>query len=149
MLLALCDAKYCFSMVEVGSFGKDNDASILNQSVIGRGFAIGAFDIPEPKVVNGHKLLYVIVSDEIFALKTYLMKPFPGNDLTESRTISNYRLSRCRRTIENSFGILSAGWRIFRRPIKAKPCHVDNIVRACLCLYNYLRLTENTQYVPQ
>ena len=33
--LALCDAKYCFTIVDIGSFGKDKDANIYNQSVIG------------------------------------------------------------------------------------------------------------------
>ena len=67
--LALCDAKYCFTMVDIGSFGKDNDANIYNQSVIRKGFATGAFHIPESEIVHGHELAYVIVSDEIFALK--------------------------------------------------------------------------------
>ena len=48
----------------------------------------------------------------------------------------------------NCFGILSARWRIFRRPIKAAPETVDGIIKACLCLNNYLRLTENAQYTP-
>ena len=77
------------------------------------------------------------------------MKQYPGNALTESRRVFNYRLSRCRRVIENTFGILSARRRIFRRPINAKPCNVDNIVKYCVCLHNYLRLKENGQYGPQ
>ena len=148
VLLAMCDAKYCFTLVDVGSFGKDNDATIFNGSFIGKGFASRDFDIPQPENVDGHELPFVIIADEIFALKDYLMKPYPGNSLTQSRRIYNYRLSRCRRTIENTFGILSARWRIFRRPIKAAPCHVDNIVKACLCLHNYLRLTANARYIP-
>eukprot|EP00794_Sanderia_malayensis_P004350 gene4350-4929_t len=106
-------------------------------------------DIPQAEDVDGHELPLVIVADEIFALKNYLMKPYPGNLLSESRRIYNYRLSRCCRTIENAFGIFSARWRIFWRPIKASPSHVDNIVRTCLCLHNYLRLTANAQYVPK
>ena len=76
------------------------------------------------------------------------MKPYSGRGLSQEEEIFNYRLSRCRRTIENTFGILSARWRIFRRPIKAKPENVDHIVKACICLHNYLRLTYNAQYVP-
>ena len=68
-------------MVDIGSFVKDNDANICNKSVIGKGFATGAFHIPESEIVHGHELAYVIVSDEIFALKTYLMKQYPGNAL--------------------------------------------------------------------
>ncbi len=76
------------------------------------------------------------------------MKPYPGKGLNEEQRIFNYRLSRARRTIENSFGILAARWRVFRRPIKAKPATVDSLIKACICLHNYLRLTENARYTP-
>eukprot|EP00794_Sanderia_malayensis_P016398 gene16398-18035_t len=76
------------------------------------------------------------------------MKPFRGKHLTGSQAVFNYRLSRARRTLENCFGILAARWRIFRRPIKASPEVLDNITKACTCLHNYLRLTNNPQYLP-
>lgn len=60
----------------------------------------------------------------------------------------NYRLSRSQRTTENAFGILVARWQIFRKHIRAKPTTVDYIMKACLCLHNYLRLTDNAQYLP-
>ena len=50
--------------------------------------------------------------------------------------------------IENIFGILAARWRIFRRPIRANVTTVEKIVLACVCLHNYLRLTENACYSP-
>ena len=65
----MCDAKYCFTLVDVGSYGKDNDATIFNGSFIGKGFSSGEFDIPHPENVAGHKLPFVIVADDIFALK--------------------------------------------------------------------------------
>ena len=36
----------------------------------------------------------------------------------------------------------------FRRPIKATPEAVDLITKACICLHNYLRLTDNAYNVP-
>ena len=146
--MAICDAKYCFTLVDVGNYGKDNDAQIFGISLMGRAFLDGKMNIPHPSSTNGHTLPYVIVADEIFGLKPWLMKPYPGKGLSESEAVFNYRLSRARRTIENAFGILAARWQIFRKPIKANPTLVDSITKACLCLHNYLRLTDNAQYLP-
>lgn len=65
------------------------------------------------------------------------MKPFPGKGLTETQAVFNYRFSKARKTIENAFGILSARWRIFLKPIKAKLTLVDNIVKVFVCISIY------------
>lgn len=125
----------------------ENDVHIFNNSAMGRVFWNNELDIPSCSFIKGHELPYVIVSNEMFGLKTWLMKLYSGKGLPQEE-IFNYRLRRCRRTIENTFGILCARWRIFRRPIKAKPKSVDQIIRACICLHNYLRLTYNAHYMP-
>ena len=56
------------------------------------------------------------VGDEIFPLKTWLMKPFPGK-LTVEQSVYNYSYSKPRRVIANSFGIPRARWRIFSKPM--------------------------------
>ena len=73
-------------------------------------------NIPESEKIPGDELElpYFLVGDEIFPLQTWLMRPFSGKALiNETRKIFNYRLSRARRMIENTFGILVARWRIF------------------------------------
>jgi hypothetical protein len=49
------------------------------------------------------------MGDEAFPLKTYLLKPYPGsqNKGDNEKRILNYMLSRSRRVVENTFGILS------------------------------------------
>ena len=105
-------------------------------------------NLPSPSLHGDKDLPYVIVGDDIFPLKPWLMKPYPGKNLDQCQRIYNYRLSRARRTIENAFGILVAKWRIFRRAIRADVALVEKIVQATICLHNYLRLTENANYTP-
>jgi len=72
-----------------------------------------SIQIPSPEIVSseGPVLPYVIVADEAFALKRYLMRPCSRNEkLDQRKKIFNYRLSRARRVIESSFGILTARW---------------------------------------
>ena len=45
-------------------------------------------------------------------------------------------------------GILTAGWRIFHKPIRATVENVENYTLACLAFHNYLRLTGNAHYTP-
>lgn len=150
VLLAVCDAKYCFTLVDVGSYGRENDAAILSESAFGKLFDAGpsGLNIPSPRLVGNFRLPYVLIGDEIFPLKPWLMKPYPGRSLDEPRQVYNYRLSRARSTIENSFGILSAWWCIFRVPIHANVETVELITKAAICLHNYLQLTDNAFYMP-
>lgn len=151
VLMAICDSKYRFIYADMGSYGRDNDASILSRTELYEMFESGTMNIPPPAPIMGVDTPYFLVGDEIFALKHWLLKPYAssGGRCTEDSSIFNYRLSRARRTIENAFGIMAARWRVFRKPIRANVTTVDSIVRACVCLHNYLLTTETARYTPQ
>lgn len=148
VLMAMCDAKYKFIYVDIGHYGRDNDASIFGQSEVYRMLNNQELPLPEPGLINGKHVPHFIIGDEIFPLKTWLMKPYPHKGLTVPQQVYNYRLSRSRRTIENAFGILSARWRIFHRAIRADVTTVDLIVKAAVALHNYMLCTDNAGYVP-
>ena len=150
VLLAICDAKYCFILHDTGQFGSNNDSGVLANSGIVEIVEENKLDIPSPSAYKScayNPLPYFFVGDEIFPLKTWLMRPFPGK-LTELQRSFDYRLSRARRTIENAFGILAARWQIFHTPMRANIENAENYTLACLALHNYLRLTENALYCP-
>ena len=151
VLMAVCDASYNFTLVDIGHYGSTNDSSVLNSSDMGKAFEDGSISLPEPEHLPGCSLPhlpYYLVGDEIFALKPWLQRPYPGKNIKEDESIFNYRLSRARRVIENCFGILVARWRIFRRAIQAKVETVQKIVQATVGLHNYLRQTDSATYCP-
>lgn len=108
-------------------------------------------NVPKQAAVTGGRILpYCLVGDEAFPLKPYLLRPYPGkNGLSQKQDIYNYRLSRARRLIENTFGILASQWRIYRKPIIASPHTAKVMVQATVCLHNWLRKGDiaNNSYV--
>lgn len=152
MLLAIADANYCFTMVDIGGRGRESDGGIFKRSNLGERLHNNNLNIPPPSTVVDRILPYVFVADEAFQLTNFMLRPYPGrkNDhLPEIKTIFNYRLSRARRIIENTFGILGAKWRIFRKPINCEVQTVINIVKSTVCLHNFVKKNDNqNRYVP-
>ena len=54
----------------------------------------------------------VLLRNDAFSLKTYLMKPFQQSGLTDEKHGCNYRHYRARRTFGNLLRIISNRWRV-------------------------------------
>ena len=144
VLLAICDANYNFTFVDIGDNGCHSDAGVFSNSSFGKAMDNNQLHIPPPSQVSSTlKSPYLFVGDEAFPLKTYMLRPYPGRFLNDKKRVFNYRLSRARRTIENAFGILAARWGIYRRPIHAQPNKVEALVKATCCLHNFLKVGES------
>ncbi|XP_071571334.1 uncharacterized protein [Temnothorax nylanderi] len=156
VLIGVCDADLRFTYVSIGSAGRESDGGIFQSLEFGRCIEAETLPLPPPKVLPGTNtcLPAVFVGDAAFPLLKNLMRPYPGANLSPEKTIFNYRLSKSRRVIENTFGVMSARWRIFRRPIVASLSTVDSIVKSCVVLHNWLRDAElnvlpgQRRYVP-
>lgn len=151
ILLAVCDARYSFTLVDIGSYGSSNDSGVFSNSNMGHALEGGQMSIPSAEPIDGlpnNAVPYFLVGDEAFALKQWMLRPYSGRDLPEDLRIFNYRLSRARRVIENVFGILAARWQVFHRPIQASVETTEYMVKAAVCLHNYLRQTNNACYCP-
>jgi len=83
--LAVCDAKYYFTFVDIGAYGSTNDASVLSETLYGMAFdeAPTNLNLLCPAPVEGQNLLYLLLGDDIFPIKSWLMKPYPGKNLDE------------------------------------------------------------------
>ena len=144
LVLAMCDHNYKFIYVDIGSTGREGDCSVFKQSNLFQSLEDSSLNIPPPCVVSGSEveLPHVIIGDEAFPMRPYLMRPYPGRGrhiLPYSQKVYNYRLSRARRMIENAFGILVARWRIFRAPMNADIENCELYIKAAFVLHNYLR----------
>ncbi|XP_029667638.1 putative nuclease HARBI1 [Formica exsecta] len=78
-LLAVLDANYCFTLVDIGAKGKQSDGGIFANSMFGQRFERNEINLPQQSAVepSGLPLPYVLVADEAFALKRYMMRPYP------------------------------------------------------------------------
>ncbi|CAN8004230.1 unnamed protein product [Ixodes pacificus] len=146
VLLASCDAHYRFTYVDLCHYGGESDGGIFLRSPLRTVLTESQCGIPPPSSVGSAGAVpYLMVGDEAFPLKTFLMRPYPrrGNDPAQyqeylKRATFNYRLSRTRRLIENSFGIMANRWRILRRAFKASEEITESVVKACVTLHNFL-----------
>jgi hypothetical protein len=122
------------------------DGGIFRESVFEQRFDANQMNVPSAEKLPGTdmELPYVIVADEAFPLKSYIHRPYPGRGLSLQKQIFNYRLSRARRVIENTFDTLVARWRILRTTIKTDLSTID-VVKACVCLHNYCKIMEEKQ----
>ena len=144
VLMAVCDAHYCFTLIDVGDAGRHSDGGVLSNSALGQAMDSGDLSLPDVSNVSGitSPIPHFFVGDSAYPLKTYMLRPYPGRYLEEKRRVLNYRLSRARRIIENAFGIMATKFRIFRRPVIANPDKVTNITKAACSLHNYLKISE-------
>ena len=149
VLMAICDANYCFTFVDVGAFGKNCDSTVFKNSTFWKKMDNNSLPWPEPKALPGTTdplLPHVIVADEAFALTDRVMRPYARKNLNYKKKIFNYRLTRARRFIECSFGIFSNKWRIFHRPLNVDLDLAKSIVKACCTLHNVVRVRDGYMF---
>lgn len=142
VLLAVADSDYKFTFVDIGSFGKDSDSSVFQHSLLWKSLDENCLKIPPPAPLpNAEDIItpYAFVGDEAFGLSEHVLRPYGGKMLSYEKKIFNYRLSRARRYVECSFGILSNKWRIFHRAINVNVDFIVDIIKACCVLHNFVR----------
>ena len=162
ILMAISDANYRFTFIDVGSPGADGDMNTFSRTSIGQKIFINdeSLNLPEDEILDDFDCPYFFVGDDAFPLHLKVMKPYSGRSFEKNqetgeksrknleldKTIFNYRLSRARRTVENAFGILTMRWGCLRSEFQCKPEKVRVIVAASCALHNYM-MKEGKNYL--
>lgn len=90
--MAICDANYCFTYVDVGAFGKFSDSSVFKNGTFFEKLEYGLLYIPSPKPLprdnENRPLPYVILADEAFGVSKTILRPYARSNLN-SKKIKN------------------------------------------------------------
>lgn len=76
----------------MGAQGRVSDGGVFRNSTLCQALADNSVNLPAPRTIpgcDGPALPYVVLADEAFPLKEYLMRPYPGRDLTDRRRVSS------------------------------------------------------------
>ena len=70
--MAACDAKYKFTLVDIGDSGRPGDGSVYANSHLGYAIENGLLNIPQPsKLPQSERILpYVFIGDDALVWKT-------------------------------------------------------------------------------
>lgn len=147
--MAIVNANYEFIMVDVGSNGRCSDGGVFANTTFFSKLKDKLLKIPEPEpLLNfNDNMPYVFVADDAFPLMDNIMKPYTRKNLTnKEQLIFNYRLSRSRRIVENTFGIMASRFRVLLNAINLSPEKARIITLTCCHLHNYLRQKKEKKY---
>ena len=111
-----------------------SNAQIFNSSKLKRRIENGTLGLPPPEPLGPGML-----GDDTIFLMPWLVKPYSRRQLTREERIANYRISRGRRVVKNSFGILVKRFRVLLTTMEQRPKVVRDIVLTCVVLHNMLR----------
>jgi hypothetical protein len=136
ILLAVVNASLQFIYVNVGAPGRSNDSSVFGSSKLAEVIQHQIYS-NHFMMINNVKIQSHLIADSAFALSKTLMKPFPERlNMPRRNTLFNYRLSRCRCTVERAFGSLKNRFRLLHKKMEFKLDNLTTIIKAATILHN-------------
>lgn len=140
LLQAVVDANRKIIAIDIGTPGRQSDAGNFRTSSLFYLLEARELNVPDnrPLPFSNIDMPFVLLGDEGYPLLPYLMRPYPGRDLNNEKRIFNYRLSRARNSVECTFGIMAAKWRLLHKAVETSVDHAVEIVKAICILHNYV-----------
>ncbi|PIC25958.1 hypothetical protein B9Z55_018691 [Caenorhabditis nigoni] len=147
-MLGLVDANRKVLFLDIGTPGSLSDSSIFNRSELKR--ILEEKSTLPPPIHYTENLVFpsFILADGIFALTTYLMKPFGRSNLTREQLHFNRKLSNTRVRVEHCFGIIASRFRIMHSCIELMYADAVELVTALVILHNYLMPSYDGPLTP-
>ncbi|XP_069802762.1 uncharacterized protein [Dendropsophus ebraccatus] len=141
ILMAVADSNCMFVAIDVGAYGSLGDSRVLQASQIGLQVLREGVTLPaaRPLPCSTEPVPFVMVSDKAFPIMPDLLRPYPRRELDPRKRIFNFRMSRARRVVECTFGIMCSQWRVLNTVIQLDTPTVDLVIKACCVLHNYSR----------
>lgn len=140
---AVVDADYKFIAVEEGGRGrgKQSDDGAFQYSKLNELLSSGKYNVPPPACVPGSDVILpnVMIGDEAFPLKTFLMRPYPDRGIDNEKITFNKCLSKARNCVECAFGILTDKWGLLLKPMETNLKHTRLIIKVACLLHNIVR----------
>ena len=126
--------------MDVGGSGRRDDGNVYHRSVFGRMLQDKKLNIPPPCKAEGvdSDMPFFFIGDAAFEKCQNLLNPFRGTTVPPPERIFNYRLSRARQTIEDTFGLL------FQSSLDCSVTYSKYITLACCVLHNLHLMDEDS-----
>jgi hypothetical protein len=75
--LTLVDANYKFTIIDVSGYDKSSDGGLFTRSILRKSLEAKTLNIPKSKPPLKTEERSVVVGDEVFSLKKYLLRSYP------------------------------------------------------------------------
>lgn len=140
VLQGVADSNCRFIAIDVGARGKQSDGGVFKESDLYHCLKNNLFHLPPGENLpnSDEHLPYVLLGDEAYPLLPFLMRPFPRSNLSDEKTIFNYRLSRARRCVECAFGIMTKKFKLLDKAIETLPETADIVIKSICILHNVI-----------
>ena len=155
LMQAVVDCNYLYRDVVIGWPRSVHDARVFsNSAIFKKGNNGKLFPIELTKEINGEEIPPFIVADLAYPLLPWVLKGYPNDKNAPRRErVFNYRLSRARVTVENTFGGWKGRFIRFSKRVDMEVSSLVNVIYAfCTCELQkneYLPFWNENEVVPE
>ena len=136
IMLAIVNSHMKFTYINIGAPGRCNDASVFNRSNLVQIIKHEDY-ATHYMMINNTRVQSHLIAHSTFGLSLTLLKLYPKRaNMPDAHSLFNYRLSRCRSTVERAFGLLKRGFRCLNKKMEYNLGHTTTIILVATIIHN-------------